>query len=161
MTTLEDEILILKEDMLRQKQIIEALREENWDLKNEVKMIRSDSMEFKTFSIESSEAIEELFNILNETEDFTYIINQDAEIFNKSYYIYSKLGNLIFIIENDNDNKTLLITPPLSNISRDNRMIYETYTFNWNKYSSHCTRRKMIINGQTHGTILNLLNKFK
>ena len=156
---LEEENMILKDDINHLRTIIEDLKKDKCEMKVELKMMKSDSMEFKYFSEDGGEAVEELLKILNEDDNYTYISRSKG-----SYYrIYTKDGRNIFVIENYDHGratKGLLTTPELSQILLVDKSKYEKMTRNWPNYGRTTDRQKYDFRGKNLSDVMNILNEF-
>ena len=156
---LEEENMILKDDINHLRKIIENLKKDKCEMKVELKMMKSDSMEFKYLSEDGEEAVEELLKILNEDDNYTYISRR-----NGSYYrIYTKDGRYIFVIENYDQgraSKGLLTTPELSHILLVDKSKYEKMTRGWLNYGRTTDRQKYDFRGKRLSEVMEILNEF-
>jgi uncharacterized protein YabN with tetrapyrrole methylase and pyrophosphatase domain len=153
----------LKEDIKNLRNIIENLRKENCEISCELQLKKSESMEFKSFSNDGTEAVGELLELIKNSDNYTYTEHKHNGIFEAYYDIYSKKGYKIFILENHNNGRSekgLLTTPPTSNIMEENRKLYEDNTSNWDAFGGSNQRKKFNIKGEKYITILNLFDKF-
>jgi len=159
---LEEENMIYKDDLKNLRDIIEKLKCENCEMKAELRILRTESLNYRCFNKDGAEAVEELLELLNKDDNFTYNIRRNGNY----YRIYNKFGSYIFVIENydcGRANKGLLTTPEPSKIMSVDKKKFEKYTKNWENYGNTTTtlRKKYDFRGKPISEVLNLLNKFK
>lgn len=158
---LEEEILIYKEDLKNLREIVEKLKCENCKMKAELKILKTESLDYQKFNKDGEEAVEELLEILNKDDNFICNKTKNGDF----YRLYNKFGSYIFVIENydyGRANKGLLTTPEPNKIMSADRCKYEKYTKNWENYgNSSSLRKKYDFRNKPISEVLGLLNKFK
>lgn len=157
---LEEENMIYKEDLKNLREIIEKLKSENCKVKAELKILKNESLDYRHFSKDGGEAVEELLEILNKDDRLTIIKKKNGDY----YRIYNQYGSYIFVIENydcGRANKGLLTTPEPRKIMSVDHCKYEKYTKNWEYYGNTTLRKKYDFRDKPISEVLELLNKFK
>ena len=159
---LKEENMILKDDINHLRRIIEDLKQDKCEMKVELKMIKSKSVEFKYFSKDGGEAVKELLEILNKDKNFTYNKHRYGEIEDAYYCVYSSIGNYIFVIENYNEgraSKGLLTTPSPSHINENLKDKYDK--LEWSPFGGATTKRKKYdFRGKHIIEVMDILNEF-
>jgi len=154
---LQEENMFLKDDITFLRQKIELLTKTNCELSVELKLVKSDSMEFKKFSEDGDEAVQELIRILQEKK---YTCSSHKE--GKYYSVYSPGGNYILVLENTyiSQKQGLITTPQPHHKVNDLKPMYEDITSSWEKFGQSPTRKKYDFRGELINEVMDIFNKF-
>ena len=98
----EQEIEFLKQDIQCLRSKIEGLTKDNYDLKVELELLKSEEMKRKKFSEDGFNAVSELLEILNESEAYSFNEHKFPPSFSPKWFykIYNIDGLPIFVLQN-------------------------------------------------------------
>ena len=169
----EQEIEFLKQDIQCLRSKIEAVTRENYDLKIDLELLKTEEMKYKSFSEDGLKAVSELLEILNESEAYSFNEHKFPSSGSPKWFykIYNIDGLPIFVLQNYSKggfrhlpcsvHPGLLTTPENKDINNDYKDIYKCVTSSWYLFANHSPRKQYDIRGKPVIEVMDILDQFR
>ena len=169
----EQEIEFLKQDIQCIRSKIEAVTRENYDLKIDLELLKTEEMKYKSFSEDGLKAVSELLEILNESEAYSFNEHKFPSSGSPKWFykIYNIDGLPIFVLQNYSKggfrhlpcsvHPGLLTTPENKDINNDYKDIYKCVTSSWYLFANHSPRKQYDIRGKPVIEVMDILDQFR
>jgi hypothetical protein len=169
----EQEIEFLKQDIQCLRSKIEAVTRENYDLKIDLELLKTEEMKYKSFSEDGLKAVSELLEILNESEAYSFNEHKFPSSGSPKWFykIYNIDGLPIFVLQNYSKggfrhlpcsvHPGLLTTPENKDINNDYKDIYKCVTSSWYLFANHSPRKQYDIRGKSVLEVMDILDQFR